>query len=127
MHKSILGLALAASASAAFAVTPAPTVESYLVAFELREGGRLVGAPSLAVRIGEPATIIVGGAYKLELTLDRAGGNGFFVRSGFYRPAGAGWALFASPTVAVAAGEQGRVTVQRAASEPPYSIAFTVR
>jgi len=82
------------------------------VDFELREGGRLVAAPSVTVRMGRPAAISVG-TYSLRLRVTRGsaaqGPAPYLVRSSLYRSEG-GWALIASPAVTVLAGEQAHLS-----------------
>ena len=124
MISTILSLWLAAAAA-----TPAPAEETRTVAFELREGERLIGTPALQVRLGEPASVSVGGpsGYALSLVVERAGPSGsYLVRSGLYRPADGGWRLVAAPSLMVAQGEQARAVISRS-PEPAYGLGVTVR
>jgi hypothetical protein len=84
----ILSLAFAGAMAATPAVSKA-MAEMRTVAFELREGERLLGTPRLHVRIGEPAEIATGGpdGYRLNLLVHAMGEN-YLVRSSLYRPGG---------------------------------------
>ena len=123
MNSMILGLCLAAVTS------PAPAPETALVSFELREGERLLGAPTLQVRLGEPASLRTSGAngYAMTVTVERVStGRDYLVRSQLYRPAGESWQLVASPALQVVPGERSRIVLGRAARHT-YSLAVTVR
>ena len=79
--------------AAAIAAAPAVPQETRMVAFELREGERLLGSPRLQVRIGEPAEVSVAGSdgYRLSLILDPGpNAESYLVRASLYRPAGSG-------------------------------------
>jgi len=120
MNATILSLCLAAAA-----VPAAPAPETALVSFELREGDRLLGSPTLQVRLGEPASVRIAGTngYALTVTVERANAD-FLVRSSFYRPDGGGWRLVASPALQVAPGQQSRVAF---GLTPAHGLSVTVR
>lgn len=99
--------------------------ETRTVAFELREGERLIGQPAVTVRLGTQASVAVAGdgGYKLDFTVEQHDpGARYLIRSSFYRPAGDGWTLVASPSMTVAQGQQTTMTVNRM----PAPITFMV-
>jgi len=102
--------------------------ETRTVAFELREGERLIGQPTLTVRLGTPASVAVSGdgGYKLNVTVKQHGpGALYLVHSDFYRPVGDGWALVASPSVTVAGGQQTSMVINR--TPAPLTLLVSVR
>jgi hypothetical protein len=118
-------LSLCLAAAAASATTP----ETAMVSFELREGERMIGSPSLQVRIGEPASVSVGGGrgYRLDLTVSPGPiEGGYMVRSALYRAADEEWRLVGSPSLLVARGAQARAAVDHGPNSN-YSISVTVR
>lgn|SRR5690606_10398148 len=98
-------------ASGAMAQPPADPDGPRTVELELRQGGRLLGAPSVTLAPGRSAAVSVGGVYALRLSLDRATDTimpTYRVRSRLYRADGGG-DLVASPAVTLAEGEQARL------------------
>ncbi|WP_129791884.1 hypothetical protein [Sphingosinicella sp. CPCC 101087] len=95
-------------AAGPLAAQPAPE-PARTIAFELREGGRLVAAPSITVQMGRPAAVSVG-EYSLRLRVTRAtaGQGPYLVRSSLYR-SDSGWTLVATPAVTVPEGEQAHL------------------
>ena len=80
---------------------------------ELRQGGRLLGTPSITLAPGRSAAVSVGGVYSLRLRLDRAADTAsaaYLVRSTLYRSDGSGGPV-ASPAVTLAEGEQARLRI----------------
>jgi len=109
MNLFMLGVGLAtAVASSAPAPAPETASEMRTVAFELREGERLVAAPSLTVQLGRPASLSIQG-FGLSLIVDRAGDDYFF-SSGLYRSSGNGWTLLGHPSLTVAQGAPARLS-----------------
>ena len=125
MNLIILGLALT-TAAAPSAPAPAPETasETRTVAFELREGDRLVAAPSLTVQLGRPAALSIPG-YGLSLVVDRAGEH-YFLSSGLYRSAGNGWTLLGQPSLTVSQGAPARLSFT-AADGSTLSMAVEIR
>lgn len=114
-----LGLVALIGAGAAFAQTAAPTVQpARTVEFELREDGRLIGAPTLTVQVGRPTAVTVGGAYALRLRLDAepdTDGDGiapFVIRSTLLR-SGDG-ARVTAPAMTVVQGMPARIRLASA-------------
>ena len=100
--------------------------ETRNVAFELREGDRVLGQPTITTRLGTPASITVagGGGYKLNFTVEpNDTGARYLLRSSLYRAAGDGWTLVASPSMTVAEGQQSSITINRM----PVPITMSVR
>jgi len=116
MGRIVTFACLAALASgAAFAQPPAaaPADQARTVQLELRQGGRLLGTPSVTLVPGRSAAVSVGGVYSLRLRLDHAANAAsaaYLVRSTLYR-ADSGGTLIASPTVTLAQGEQARLRI----------------
>ena len=105
-------LLLAASLCAGTGLSAQPAAETARTFdFELREGGRLVAAPSVTVQIGRPAAISAG-AYSLRLRITRGaaaeGAAPYLVRSNLYRSDGGG-ALVASPALTVRPGQPAQL------------------
>ena len=123
MRLAALALLLAAAPAAGQDALDAPRT----VALELREGGELIGAPTLTMRPGRPAAVSVAGGYSLRLRLERTAQGPYLLRSSLYRPgADNSWALIASPAMTVAEGEQALLTIDRP-SGPALTFAVTVR
>jgi hypothetical protein len=102
--------------------------ETRTVAFELREGERLIGQPVVTVRLGTAASVAVAGdgGYKLDFTVEQHDpGARYLVRSSLYRPAGDGWVLVATPSMTVAQGQQTSMVINR--TPAPIGIAVSVR
>jgi hypothetical protein len=90
---TILGLAALIGAGAAIAQTDAKAPDApRTVELELRENGRLIGAPTLSMAVGRPTAVTVGGAYSMRLRLDAepdTDGDGvapLVLRSTLFRP-----------------------------------------
>lgn len=89
---TILGLAALIGAGAAIAQSAAPETAPRTVELELREDGRLIGAPTLSMAVGRPTAVTVGGAYSMRLRLDAepdTDGDGIadlVLRSTLFRP-----------------------------------------
>jgi len=114
------------SANEAPAGLKANSQENRTVAFELREGDNLIGQPSVTTRLGTPASVAVAGRYKLDFTIEQsAPGAHYRIRSSFYRPAGDGWALVASPSMTVAEGQRTSISINRMSVTSTVSV--TVR
>lgn len=113
---TILGLA-ALAATAATAQTPAPQAMR-TVQFELREDGRLIGAPTLQVQVGRPTAVTVGGAYSVRLRLDAepdTDGDGvspLVIRSTLFRPGDS--ARVTAPAMTVVQGMPARIQLASA-------------
>ena len=111
---SILALAALAGAGMAAAQSsasgPARTVD-----LELRENGRLIGAPTLTVQLGRPTAVAVGGVYSMRLRLDAepdTDGDGIaplVVRSSLFRPGDSNWARVTAPAMTVVEGMPARI------------------
>ena len=102
--------------------------ETRTVAFELREGERLIGRPKITARLGTLTSMAVSGdgGYKLNVTVEQHGpGALYLVHSDFYRPVGDGWALVASPSVTVAEGQQTSMVINRMPA--PLTLLVSVR
>lgn len=116
------------SASAATIGSQTANGETRTVALEIREGERLIGQPTLTVRLGAPASIAVSGdgGYKLDLTVEQLSpGALYLVRTHLHRPDGDGWALVASPSMTVAEGQQTSMVITR--TPAPYALSVSVR
>jgi hypothetical protein len=104
----------ATACGAAVAQPPAgPAEQPRTVQLELRQGGRLLGTPSVTLVPGRSAALSVGGVYALRLRLDRAANAAsaaYLVRSTLYRADGGG-APVATPAVTLAQGEQARLRI----------------
>jgi len=127
----ILGLAALAGASTTIAQAPAATAEvSRTVEFELREDGRLIGAPTLNMAVGRPTAVTVGGAYSVRLRLDAepdTDGDGitpYVMRSTLFRP-GDG-ARVTAPAMTVVEGMPARIQLA-GANGSNLSIGVLVR
>lgn len=127
---SILCAALLLPASAATGQSPLTTQSSAVetartVHYELREGNRLVGAPSLPLQIGRTTAVSIGGAYALRLRVDRAAPDGgapaYLVRSSLARAAN-GERLF-TPDITVVEGLPTRIDL----AALDLSIGVTIR
>jgi len=104
---AIVIAAAAALPASALAQSAAAEEPARTIAFELREGGTVVAAPTVRVQLGRPAALSIG-EYSLRLRMvraDAAEGAPYVIRSSLYRSEG-GWALVASPTLTVAEGQQ---------------------
>lgn len=132
---SILGLAALAGAGMAVAEKPVPApVDSPVrtVDLELRENGRLVGAPTLTVQLGRPTAVAVGGLYSMRLRLDAepdTDGDGIaplVVRSSLFRPGDANWARVTAPAMTVVEGMPARIRMA-GADGSNLSLAVLVR
>lgn len=102
--------------------------ETRTVAFELREGIRVIGKPTITVRLGTPASMSVAGTggYKLGVTVEQYGTSaGYLVRSSLYQPAGDGWTLVASPSLTIAEGQQTTMVINRIPA--PITMLVSVR
>jgi hypothetical protein len=106
---------LAAAALAANGAAPAQNVDgaeaSRTVSLELSEGGEVVAAPTLQMRIGR-STAVAAGDYSFRVRMERgATADGmpapYLIRSTLYRSDSG--TLVASPAVTVVAGEQARL------------------
>jgi len=90
------------------------------IELEVRQGGRLLGAPSVTLAPGRSAAVSVGGLYSLRLRLERETGTimpTYRVRSTLYRADGEG-DLIASPAVTLAEGEQARLRLDSHGGAP---------
>ena len=111
---SILALAALAGAGMAAAQSGAPGAVR-TVDLELRENGRLIGAPTLTVQLGRPTAVAVGGVYSMRLRLDAepdTDGDGIaplVVRSSLFRPGDANWARVTAPATTVVEGMPARI------------------
>ena len=109
MNLIILGIGLAmAAAPSAPAPAPETANETRTIAFELREGDRLVATPSMTVQLGRPASLSIR-EYGLSLVVDRAGED-YFLSSGLYRSSGNGWTLLGHPSLTVTQGAPARLS-----------------
>jgi hypothetical protein len=125
MNLIILGLGLAAAAaSSAPAPAPETASETRTVAFELREGDRVVATPSLTVQLGRPASLSIQ-HFGLSLVVDRAG-DGYFLSSGLYRSSGNGWTLLGHPSLTVTQGAPARLSFT-AADGSALTMAVEIR
>ena len=102
-----LAIAMAASGPAV-AQTAEVAEASRTVVLELSEGGEIVAAPTLQMRIGRP-TAVAAGDYSFRVRMERASTTDgasapYVIRSTLYR-ADSG-ALVASPAVTVVEGQQ---------------------
>jgi len=129
---SILGLAALAGAGMAVAQSDSPEAPVRTVDLELRENGRLIGAPTLTVQIGRPTAVAVGGLYSMRLRLDveaDTDGDGIaplVVRSSLFRPGDANWARVTAPTMTVIEGMPARIRMA-GADGSNLSLAVLVR
>lgn len=111
---SILALAALAGAGMAAAQSSAPGA-ARTVDLELRENGRLIGAPTLTVQLGRPTAVAVGGVYSMRLRLDAepdTDGDGIaplVVRSSLFRPGDSNWARVTAPAMTVVEGMPARI------------------
>lgn len=104
------------------------SVETRTVAFEIREGERLIGQPTVSVRLGVPASMAISGdgGYKLTVTVEQhSPGAVYLVHSDFYRPVSDGWDLVASPSVTVAEGQQTSIVINRMPA--PLTLLVSIR
>lgn len=62
-----LGLAITAGAALSGAAAPEGSAANYLISMNVYEAGRLTGTPSLTAREGQPASIAVGGRYRIRI------------------------------------------------------------
>ena len=109
MNLIILGLGLATTiASSAPAPAPETASETRTIAFELREGERLVATPSLTVQLGRPAALSIR-EFGLSLVVDRVGDT-YFISSGLYRSSGNGWTLLGHPSLTVTQDAPARLS-----------------
>ena len=125
---SYLPMQTQSSVNQAFTGLTTKSGETRTVAFELREGERLIGQPEVTVRLGTPASVTVAGdgGYKLDFTVEQLDQGGrHLVRSSWYRPAGDGWALLVSPFMTVAKGQQTTMTINRMPA--PIRLLVSVR
>ena len=104
------GVAAAMLAGGAALAQTAEPQDNRTVDLELREGGQLVAAPTLQMRVGRPTAVAVGN-YSFRVRMERAiapdGATApYVIRSSLYR-ADSG-SLVASPAVTVVPGEQAR-------------------
>ncbi len=112
---TILGLAALAGAGMAAAQSAPPEPPVRTVDLELRENGRLIGAPTLIVQFGRPTAVAVGGLYSMRLRLDAepdTDGDGIVplvVRSSLFRPGDANWARVTAPAMTVVEGMPARI------------------
>lgn len=111
---SILGLAALAGTALAAQPDAAPGGATRTIDLELRENGRLIGAPTLTVQIGRPTAVAVGGLYSMRLRIDAepdTDGDGIaplVVRSSLFRPGDANWARVTAPAMTVVEGMPAR-------------------
>jgi len=106
---------LAAAAVAASGTAPAQSVDgaetSRTVVLELSEGGEVVAAPTLQMRIGR-STAVAAGDYSFRVRMERpvvadGGPAPYVIRSSLYRSDSG--ALVASPAVTVIQGQQAEL------------------
>ena len=105
-----LAMAMVASGPA-LAQTADVAEASRTVVLELSEGGEIVAAPTLQMRVGRPTAVAVGD-YSFRVRMERATAAGgasapYVIRSTLYR-ADSG-ALVASPAVTVIEGQQAQL------------------
>jgi hypothetical protein len=108
------------ASGAAVALPPAGADAPRTVQFEVRQGGRLLGAPSVTLAPGRSAALSVGGVYALRMRLERATDTimpTYRVRSTLYRADGGG-VLVAAPAVTLAEGEQARLRLDSGGGAP---------
>lgn len=120
---------LAALTGGSALAQPGPGATVRTVQLELRQGGHLLGSPSVTLQPGRSAAVSVG-LYSLRLRLERAAGSAagddsWLVRSTVYRADGSGDPL-ASPAVTLADGEQARLRIA-SGDGTPILYAVTVR
>lgn len=105
-------LAVAALAGSAAIALPAPADEGFrTLEVEIRDGERLVASHVVQVRLGR-SSAVAAGDYALRLRMERAPGGDaagapFMLRSNLYSSQ-SGWALVATPAMAVSQGEEVR-------------------
>lgn len=102
--------------------------ETRTVAFELSEGDRVLGQPTITTRLGTPASITIAGegGYKLNFTVEQNDTNArYLIRSSLYRAAGDSWTLVAAPSLTMAEGQQTSITINRMPA--PITMSVTVR
>ena len=122
-----LCLVLLAGGAAAAQETAAPDARELQI--ELREGGRLVAAPTVRVQVGRPAAVSAG-SYSFRLRMDRGtaiegGPAPYLIRSSLYR-SDSDWALVASPALTVIEGEETQLNFA-ASDGRTLSMAVLVR
>ena len=109
---ALLGAAAAMLAGGgAIAQTAAEPEAARTVMLELSEGGQVVAAPTLQMRIGRPTAVAVGN-YSFRVRMERATTSDgtpapYVIRSSLYRSDSG--SLVATPAVTVLQGEQGRL------------------
>ena len=111
---SVLLVLAAAAGRPATAQIAQVADDARTVEVELREGDRVVAAPTLRVQVGRPAAVAVG-PYSLRLRMDRGSAPDgspapYLIRSSLYRAEG-GWALVAQPAGTVLEGELTRLSI----------------
>ena len=103
--------ALTAGADDAFAQAAEVADNARTVELELSEGGEVVAAPTLQMRVGRPTAVAVGD-YSFRVRMERAAAPEgapapYVIRSSLYRSDSG--SLVASPAVTVMQGEQARL------------------
>lgn len=126
MRRIMLGAAglLALLALPAAAQGMIAAAENRNVVVEVREEGRLVATSSVRLQLGRPAAIAMNGPFAMRLRID-AQDAGYTVRPHLTASGPGGWTALRSPSLTVAQGQQGRVTVERPGG-PPLEIAVSV-
>lgn len=99
---------------------------SRTIEMEFREGGQLIGSPSVTVQLGRTAAVSVAGHYSLRLKLVETEADAYLVRSTLYRPSASDWTPVAAPAVTVAEGESAQLSFA-AADGSQLSLALLVR
>ncbi len=108
---TLCGAALLGAGAPLLAQTAEVQDTSRTVELELSEGGQVVAAPTLQMRVGRPTAVAVGN-YSFRVRMERATAPEgspapYVIRSSLYRSDSG--SLVASPAVTVMQGEPGRL------------------
>ncbi len=108
---SLCGAAALCAGAPLLAQTAEVQDVSRTVELELSEGGQVVAAPTLQMRVGRPTAVAVGN-YSFRVRMERAAAPEgtpapYVIRSSLYRSDSG--SLVASPAVTVMQGEPGRL------------------
>ena len=108
---SLCGAAILSAGAPLLAQTAEVQDTARTVELELSEGGQVVAAPTLQMRVGRPTAVAVGN-YSFRVRMERATAAGgapapYVIRSSLYRSDSG--SLVASPAVTVMQGEPARL------------------
>lgn len=138
LFSGLLALSLAAPASFGPAMSQVPSVASYKVSASLFDDGKLIGQPTITLREGEPARIMVSSepGYSLrivarELPVSKQLGRRIMVTSDIALRRMNKWMPVSSPTLTIPIGTRASYELDAVAQKDkstvrPFRIEMTV-